>query len=182
MLVARIRSEYPGKEILTTWEPWEMTESGRRIRRILAHKESTPEPAVLQRIYVDNRHEHWGLEVAPAIAEGKVVICDRERFSTYAYGRAFGVPQDVITDWHRNLTMPDLFLYFQVAAATAMNRMSGRGEAQQYFEQEQKVAKVIDAYNKEVELGTLPNVIVIDGEKGPDQVHEQVWEHVQRLM
>ena len=182
MLVERLRKEYPDREFVITEEPWKQTESGRKIKRIMKDEEPVPRPIVLQRLYVDNRYEHWGLEIAPAIAEGKIVICDRERLSTYAYGRTFGVPLDTIIGWHGNLTMPDLFLYFRVSAATTVSRIDGRGETQQYFEQEQKVARIISAYNKEIALNTLPNVVTIDGEKKPGPVHDQVWAHVQQLI
>lgn len=182
MLVERLRKEYPDREFVITEEPWKQTESGRKIKRIMKDEEPVPRPIVLQRLYVDNRYEHWGLEIAPAITEGKLVICDRERLSTYAYGRAFSVSLDMISGWHGNLTMPDMFLYFRVSAATAVSRIDGREETQQYFEQEQKVARIVGAYNKEVELGTLPNVVVIDGEPKAVPVHEQVWTHVQRLI
>ena len=103
------------------------------------------------------RRDHVRQVIAPALARGEVVLCDRLTDATFAYqggGRGFDwetlqILEKIVLTWQNGsqahaygLLQPDLTLWFDVPAATAAVRLSGvrapdKFEAQsaEFFEQ-----------------------------------------------
>ena len=103
------------------------------------------------------RRDHVRQVIAPALARGEVVLCDRFTDATFAYqggGRGFDwetlqILEKIVLTWQNGsqahaygLLQPDLTLWFDVPAATAAVRLSGvrapdKFEAQsaEFFEQ-----------------------------------------------
>ena len=103
------------------------------------------------------RRDHVRQVIAPALARGEVVLCDRFTDATFAYqggGRGFDwetlqILEKIVLTWQNGsqahaygLLQPDLTLWFDVPAATAAARLSGvrapdKFEAQsaEFFEQ-----------------------------------------------
>ena len=103
------------------------------------------------------RRDHVRQVIAPALARGEVVLCDRFTDATFAYqggGRGFDwetlqTLEKMVLTWQNGsqahaygLLQPDLTLWFDVPAATAAARLSGvrapdKFEAQsaEFFEQ-----------------------------------------------
>jgi dTMP kinase len=68
--------------------------------------------------------------IAPALAEGRVVVTDRFSGSTIAYqGHARGLGADVVRDlceWATGGLWPDLTILLEVPLAVARERLQGR--------------------------------------------------------
>ncbi|GAB4190177.1 MAG: hypothetical protein OHK0024_30740 [Thalassobaculales bacterium] len=77
------------------------------------------------------RHAHWRGLVAPALAAGKLVLCDRFADSTMAYqGYAGGLGREAIEALHRwtlGDCRPDLTLVCDLPAELGLARARGRG-------------------------------------------------------
>lgn len=86
------------------------------------------------------RAEHLRRKIEPALAAGKIVLCDRFTDSTYAYqGGGRGIDSSrikVLEDWTQGKLQPDLTLYFDVDAATGLARTSVRGHSDRFEEED----------------------------------------------
>ncbi|MDF1719799.1 MAG: dTMP kinase [Minwuia sp.] len=84
------------------------------------------------------RHSHVRQVIAPALAAGDVVICDRFIDSTRAYqGAAGGIDGQVITDLHRLVfgdLMPVLTVVLDAPVETGLRRAADRAAATDRFE------------------------------------------------
>jgi dTMP kinase len=119
--------------ILVTREPGG-TPVGERIREILhdcQHTEMTSEAEIL--LYSASRAQHVGEIIRPAVAAGKIVLCDRFYDSTYAYqgyGRGLSLPAlRQITAFATQGLVPDLTLYLDVPPEVGIARREASGEA-----------------------------------------------------
>jgi dTMP kinase len=96
------------------------TPIGREIGRALAgEREFGPE--VMQLLYVANRFEHKP-DLDRWLAAGDVVVCDRYRASSVAYGEAHGLDPDWLELIQRGLPAPTLTVLLDIAPETAAAR------------------------------------------------------------
>jgi dTMP kinase len=131
-----------GREVVVTREPGG-TELGERVRDILLNSKQlhiTPESEML--LMFAARSEHIARVIQPALAAGKVVLCDRFTDATYAYqggGRGLAAERiAAIEDWVQGKLRPDLTLLFDVPVAAGRERAGQRGEPDR-FESENNV-------------------------------------------
>jgi dTMP kinase len=92
---------------------------GKQIRSIVLDPASCDMDSTTELLlYVADRIQHINELIRPALAEGKVVICDRYADATVAYqGFARGLDIDLIEQLHKlviNKIMPDMTLLFDM--------------------------------------------------------------------
>lgn len=131
---ARLLAEWltaQGYPLLTTREPGG-TRIGEAIRDVLhdcAHTEMAPQTEIL--LYSASRAQHVAEVIRPALAAGKVVLCDRYFDSTYAYqGYGRCLPLEAlraITDFAVQGLIPDLTLYLDVSPEVGIQRRERSG-------------------------------------------------------
>ena len=113
--------------VVVTREPGG-TEVGERIRHILLEHASLHAQTELLLIFAA-RIQHVKAVIAPALAVGKTVVCDRYLDATYAYqgyGRGLEISLiDALTHLF-DIPLPDITLYFDVPVAVALARRAGR--------------------------------------------------------
>ncbi len=68
---------------------------------------------------------HWVSLILKLLQEGAIVVCGRERMSTYAYGHAFGLDVDEIHAWHALLPVPDNLCSYRYSCC-GMRKEDGR--------------------------------------------------------
>lgn len=186
MLVRALKKQYPGRRVITTHEPWDVPESpdGMRIRRILQHEETEIdpgdgkiEPAKFQKLYVGDRYTHWVCLLLGELKKGTIIVCSRERMSTYAYGHAFDVDINEIRFWHGLIPLPDIFIFLdtpaEICAIRVVKRAMNEGVKMEYFEKAEFIERIVTAYRHIRDLGVLP-VVSVDGNAYPRLVHERV--------
>ncbi len=131
LLAARLRAA--GVEVVETREPGG-TPLGQEIRRLLVTPGGDP-PVVRAELllYLADRAQHVARVVAPALARGAWVVCDRFVDSTIAYqGAGRGLDEAEVTALCRLATggvWPDLTLWLALDPALAARRRAGRGGA-----------------------------------------------------
>jgi len=121
---ARLRDA--GHPVHATREPSDGPE-GRRIRAAAASGEalSAEEERAL---FVADRRRHVDAEIAPALAAGRLVLCDRYTLSTVAYQGARGLdPAALLAEAESAFPWPDLALVFDLAPEPALERIRARG-------------------------------------------------------
>ena len=160
-----------GKEVVVTKEPTVESEAGRKIKQAL-RKEIYVEPLELQKLYVQDRKEHLENKVIPALNEGKFVVSSRYMFSTFAYGHSDGLNVSELVKLNQNFLIPDLTLVVDVSPESCVQRIEGRGEPKELFEQKEKLARVNEIYKKLP--GMFENVVMVNGERNIPEVFEEI--------
>jgi dTMP kinase len=168
------------------------TATGDRIRALLLDSGSTSlAPMTEMALMFADRAQAIAEIIEPALAAGKVVLCDRFTDSTEAYqggGRQLG--SERVLDLHRlvcgNL-QPDLTLLLlpplESSLARARNRnertVAQTGKDENRFEQEQgEFFKRVREKYREIARREANRVVLIEGNLSVDEVHEQIVEAV----
>lgn len=120
--------------------------------------------------------------IVPALADGKVIVCDRFADASYAYqggGRQLGsetvaiVEKLVLKD-----LQPDLTLLFDIPVELGMKRVAGRGDADRFeIESIRFFERVRNAYLERA-ANHPQRFRVVDA----SQDEEQVWQQVRSIL
>ncbi len=148
-----------GYDCLTTREPGGTTIGG-QIRSVLLHPDNSDlAPMAELMLYVADRVQHLETVVRPALAAGKVVVCDRYFDATLVYqGYARGLDRDVIRQLHRlacNGLTPDLTLLLDLDPEAGLARAWRRIHADVSHAQESRFEKERLAFHQRVRAGYL---------------------------
>lgn len=133
-LAQRLRER--GAEVLCTREPGG-TELAEQLRELILHR---PMDALTEALLVfAARRDHVQRVIAPALARGASVVCDRFTDATFAYqGGGRGFDADVLSQleqWVHGTLQPDLTLWLDLPAETAASRRA-QARAADRFEAE----------------------------------------------
>lgn len=118
----RARIEQEGRKVHPLSFPDYDTPVGAEIARALAGEREFG-PDVMQLLYVANRCEYRP-KIEMWLAAGGVVICDRYRASSVAYGEAQGLDPDWLSDIQRYLPPATVTVLLDIAPETAVQRKS----------------------------------------------------------
>jgi len=160
------------------------TETAEKIREILLDKKLSINNITELLLYEAARAEITSKEIAPELAKGNVVICDRFYDSTTAY-QGYGRKLDIrmVRGLHRVAVgdiVPDLTMLFDVDLKTAQSR---RGKNPDRLEMQS------DSFFKRVRKGFLETarkerkrIKVIDGSVDIDSVFDEVLKILTRKL
>jgi dTMP kinase len=168
------------------------TATGDRIRALLLDSSSTPvAPMAEMALMFADRAQAIAEVIEPALAEGKIVLCDRFTDSTEAYqGGGRGIGSETVLALHRIVCgdlQPDLTLLLLPSLESSLERARRRNERQiaqeghdeNRFEKEQEAffRRVWQAYHA-LAAREPERVVLIEGNLTIEDVHEQVVEAV----
>ncbi len=126
-----------GYDVVYTREPGG-TPIGEKIRELLLNNKMFSKTEVL--LFNAARCEHIETLIKPALAEGKIVVCDRYVDSSYAYqaaGRGLFAAVEAMEQFVSNATPPDHTLFFDVTLEESLKRLNIRTNGKlDVFEQE----------------------------------------------
>ena len=168
------------------------TEIGDRIRAILLDARTIGlAPMTEMALMFGDRAQAIAEVIEPALAAGKIVLCDRFTDSTEAYqggGRELG--SEVVLELHRVICgnlQPDLTLLLLPSLTTSLSRARRRntrteaetGTNEDRFEQEADGfhRRVWEQYKK-IAAREPDRVARIEGDLSIDEIHEQIIEAV----
>jgi dTMP kinase len=172
-LLARKLSE--NHEVLCTAEP-SQGKIGTFIREgCLYEKKRLPIEAEAL-LFAADRIEHMQKEIAPALAEDKIVICDRYIYSSLAYQGSTGLSLDWIKTINARALQPDFSIFIDVSPKRVLERLQRRKSVMETLETQQKVREI---YMKFVEKGEL---ILIDGYRPKNVVAYDLYSKVLSLL
>jgi len=170
------------RPVIWTREPGG-TETGQKIRKLLLDDPAvklTPETELF--LFTADRAQHLTEIIRPALAKGKIVICDRYIDSTTAYqagGRGFD------TDMIKNLNAystggltPDLTFLLDVPSDIGLKRATRRKSDK--FEQESLDfhQKVRQKYLKLAKNN--PRIVVLDGSEQIDVIFQKIKVYIEK--
>jgi dTMP kinase len=136
-------------------------------------------------LFAAARADHVGATIAPALAEGKWVVCDRFIDSTRVYQGALGaVDPKLIRRLERVTvaeTMPDLTFILDLPPETGLARAAqrrGRAPADR-FETEgiEFHARLRQAF-RDIAAAEPQRCVLIDADRTVDQVADDIWSFV----
>jgi dTMP kinase len=168
------------------------TTLGERIRELLLDSRSRGlSPMAEMALMFADRAQAIAEVIEPALASGTTVLCDRFTDSTEAYqggGREIG--SATILELHQLICgdlQPDLTLLLLPSLQLSLNRARRRsdrvaeqtGKDERRFEQEDDrfYRRVWEKY-REIAAREPDRVVLIEGDLGIDEVHEQIIEAV----
>jgi dTMP kinase len=165
-----------GLDVLVTREPGG-THTGERIRDVLLDPETGAlDPRAEALLFAASRAQTVTAVIRPALAEGKVVICDRYVDSSLAYqGSARGLgEQDILTlnVWATQGLFPDLVVLLHLEPEKGLLRSTDRPDRME-LEGSDFHSKVADAYLKIAEEHP-ERFVVVDADRTPDEIAEDV--------
>jgi dTMP kinase len=175
-----------GEEIVVTRQPGG-TRIGDRIRKLLldSRTENLAARAELGLMFSD-RAQCIAEVIEPALAEGKIVLCDRYTDSTEAYqggGRQLG--SEVVLELHNAMCgglQPDLTVLLlpdfdrSLERARRRNtRNASKGGDENRFEREDELfyKRVFDKYCEIARREPL-RVVIVDGDQSIEQIHQRI--------
>ena len=128
---------------------------------------------VMQLLFVANRHERREA-ILEWVAGGLILVCDRYRASSIAYGEALGLDPGWLEDIQRFLPRADLTIFIDIAPETAARRKS---QGRDRYERDLSLLERVRASYQRQSSGA--NWVRVDGERTIDEVAEDVLAAVQ---
>src|SRR3954465_9703150 len=139
------------------------TSIGEEIARALAGERDYGAD-VMQLLFVANRHERRAAMVE-WLAGGLILVCDRYRASSIAYGEAQGLDPAWLEDIQRFLPLADFTIYIDIAPQTAAKRKAH--DRAPYEPDLPLLSRVRESYQRQARQS---NWILIDGEQSKEQI------------
>ena len=171
-----------GYEVVHTREPGG-TPIGEKIRNILLDRENTAMADVTEALlYAASRAQHVQEKILPAMAEGKVVLCERFLDSSVAYqggGRQMGIDRILqINAPAVEGAMPDMTVYLDLDHRESLRRRCAASEPDRLeAEAESFHARVEDGYHQLIRRDP-DRFVVVDASKTRDEIAAEIQEKV----
>ena len=170
-----------GREVVLTREPGG-TPLAERLRELVLHDAMDPLTEAL--LVFAARRDHLVNVIEPALAKGRVVICDRFTDATFAYqgaGRGFDLATlATLEQWVQSkpdqsgLRQPDLTLWFDLPPAVAAQRLAQAREADRFEAQSLDFFESVrGGYQARFEASAGRMVRI-----NADQSKHLVWQHI----
>ena len=175
-----------GHEVMVTREPGG-TPLAERLRGLVLH---APMDALTEALLVfAARRDHVVQRIAPALARGATVLCDRFTDASFAYqggGRGFdltvlGQLETWVQGRAEGVLQPDLTMWFDVAPATAAARRAAVRTPDRFEAQDEAFFKRVSAAYAERCAGDPRRFARLDANVEREDVWAQIEKHVQAL-
>ncbi len=182
LLVEKLKAK--GVKIYETCEPTN-SPIGSIIRNIFNHK-MEGDHRTIAGLFIADRLDHLlnkyeGL--LKKLEDGYFVVCDRYYFSSYAY-QGCHMSMDWVIEANSlsaELLRPDINIFIDVSPEICMKRINANRNSIEMYETLENLNKVRAQYFKAFELlKEQENVIIIDGNRSPEIIAEDIWEIVVR--
>jgi dTMP kinase len=171
---ARMLAEALGEEAVLVREPGGTPEA-ERIRELVKDSSLELSPLTETLLFGAARAELVAKVIRPALAEGRVVICDRYIDSTVAYqGGARGLGIDKVEElnrWITNGLEADLTLLLDIPPAKASARPA---ESDRFEEEGEALQRAVAAAYEELAGRHRDRYVRIDAARPADEVHREV--------
>lgn len=180
-----------GKEVLLTREPGG-SELGKKLRSIILNAEEKICPASELFLFLADRAEHVQTCIKPALAQGKIVLCDRFIDSTVAYqgyGRGMDIAElEMLNKLATGGIKPDLTLILDLEPEIGLARANARNQELNLTVKEGRFEAESLAFHQKIRAGFLAmskkeeRFFVVDAQQNPEQVFETVCKKLQTFL
>ena len=176
--------EQRGIETMFTREPGG-TPIGEKLRDIILDRANSEMCDMTEALlYAASRSQHVQQRILPALADGKVVICDRFIDSSIAYqgyGRGLGDPVRVINELAVGGCMPDVTFLMELSPEVGKSRISE--DSQDRLEQEKLEFhdRVFQGYEALAEL-YRDRFVRVDASRDKEAIREDICAALDRVL
>jgi dTMP kinase len=184
LLAERLSSE--GHKVHLTAEPT-TGPIGRMIREAFSGKQAFDHRVIAGLFVADRLHHILNQEdgMLKLLANGYTVICDRYLLSSYAY-QGVHMPMEWVIAANQQsaeLLRPDLNVFIDVKPDVSMNRIQGSRDNIELYETLENLQAVRNQYLKAFQIvNSTQNIEIFDGNKSPEELHNEIFRHVKLLM
>ena len=181
----KARLEAMGKTVVQTREPGG-TALGESVRSLLQHDDAgqgmSPEAELL--LFAASRAQHVRELIAPAIAQGQIVLCDRFQDSTTVYqgvARAIDSKKvETINQFAIGDTKPDLTILIDLPPEIGLARVHARSDGQ-LDRMENEAIEFFQAVRQgylDLAKSEPKRFLVLDGSQSVEELETQIWQRV----
>jgi dTMP kinase len=185
----KARLEALGKTVVQTREPGG-TALGESVRKLLQYDDAgqgmSPEAELL--LFAASRAQHVRELIAPAIAEGQIVLCDRFLDSTTVYqgvARAIDSKKvDTINQFAIGDTNPDLTILIDLPPEIGLARVHARSDGQ-LDRMEKEAIEFFQAVRQgylDLAKSEPKRFLVLDGSQSVEELETQIWQKVEATL
>ena len=185
----KARLEAMGKTVVQTREPGG-TALGEYVRSLLQYDDAgqgmSPEAELL--LFAASRAQHVRELVAPAIAEGQIVLCDRFLDSTTVYqgvARAIDSKKvETINQFAIGDSKPDLTILIDLAPEIGLARVHARNDGQ-LDRMEKEAIEFFQAVRQgylDLAKSEPKRFLVLDGSQSVEELETQIWQRVKATL
>jgi len=137
----------------------------------------------LANLFINDRKIHTAELIKPNLEMGHFVICDRYKISTITYQAAQGLDMQELIDKHKgeDFVVPDMTFIIDISPEEARRRMEKedvaiRGKEHKFEANLDFARKLKENHHKAKELLEKQGekIFIINGEKSPDEVFEDI--------
>jgi dTMP kinase len=163
--------EKSGESVVTSKEPTSGA-FGRKVRESATLGRLSLDDEL--RAFVEDRKEHVGNLIAPALAAGSIVILDRYYYSTIAYQGSRGASwRSIAGDMRQMFPTPDVTFLLDADPAVTLHRIASvRGDIPNEFERLDQLTAVRGVFQ---ELAAIyPEVLTIDASQSIPLVYRAI--------
>jgi len=136
--------------------------------------------ASLALLFAADRLDHLAAEIAPALAQGSPVVCDRYVLSSLAY-QSLDLDPAWVAEINARARQPDLTLLLDVPPGDALARVHATRAATELFEEREILEQVTRNYQRFAEQDR-ERTTRLDGRGPVDQVQRLVWDAVEKSL
>jgi len=188
-LAARLRAH--GRQVFSTHEPTSGP-AGMLIRLALSRRlrgaagafhdpaeaaldHDALDPAMMALLYAADRADHVAAEIAPNLARGRTVICDRYLLSTLAY-QGMQLDEEWLYAINQRAPVPDLTIHLDLPVEEAVRRMRATRWTKDLYEDDARLLHTRQRYLDVIARNDprLGRVEVLDGSEEMDVVSERI--------
>jgi dTMP kinase len=179
LLCERLARE--GRAHIGTFEPTDGP-VGRLIRSILSRRVKAL-PFTVALLFAADRHQHLAGPdgIVERTGRGELVVSDRYLFSSLAY-QSIECGFERVLGLNDGFPLPELLVFLDTPVAVSQARIDRRTRRELYdgagFQ-----ARVREGYLRAIEHfeGRGMRVLVLDGDRPPEEIHEAIWTETARL-
>ena len=178
--------EQAGREVAITREPGG-TALGEQIRAVLLDGQRGTMVAETELLLMfAARAEHLKMVIKPALANGKIVLCDRFTDASYAYqGGGRGVAREKIAlleNWVQGTLRPDLTLLFDVPLDVGRERAGKRSQLDRFEQEDQSFFERVRQAYLEAAKREPQRIRVILADKDLVNVEQQLTRIIEEVI
>jgi len=164
-----------GYDVVLTREPGG-TPVAESVRKILLDPANHVTPRAELLLYEASRAQHTEEKILPALADGKIVICERYTMSSCAYqGYGRGIDMEIVNAANDIATRglkPDLTLVFLMSDKYFLKRGESLFSDRLELEKDEFRNKMREGYKQLVKKTT--NAVFIDADNSVEEIHAKV--------
>lgn len=162
--------------VITTRQPTARYRENPVVRAYLEDGQRHVSMQELCRIAAADRRQHVQEIIEPALKRGTWVLCDRYVYSSYAFFQARGVELDFVRHENRNVVVPDVTFFLDIAATGARERVVTReGEITKFEERRLEFMETVRENFLQVQDATF---VVIDAATTVEQMAAAILQEV----